>query len=181
MRFSTSLIAISAAAIVQASAIPQTTETFSLALDAPEGFYLHTIDSNGKPQNEHADELKTVLPDSDPSSAPNTQQYRREAQGSIYCKNQYLLNSKDLAAAQQGLKATFASGGSFTESSVSYKSGSAVAYGCNYGDGQTITGPWLGAQFALIEKECGPLGGGWIAFPDWKASYGFDNSGVGFC
>ena len=71
--------------------------------------------------------------------------------------------------------------GSFTDKTTSYKWGSAVAYGCNYGNGQTVTGSWLAAQFASIAQECGSSTAGWIAYPDWKASYGIDNSGVGFC
>lgn len=171
MRFSTSIIAVSAVALVQATAIPKATQTFSLALDAPEGFYVHSIGSNGKPENEHI---------SSSASAPNTKQ-RREDQGAVYCKNQYSVNYSDSIAAQQGLEAQFQSGGSFDGPSVSFKSGSAVAYGCNYGNGQTVSGSWLAAQFAQISQTCGSSSGGWIAYPDWKASYGIDNSGVSFC
>lgn len=83
--------------------------------------------------------------------------------------------------AQQGLIERFKDGGSFKDKDTLYKKGSAVAYGCNYGKGQTITGSWLAAQFAAIATHCGSLSPGWVTFPDWKASYGIDNSGNKVC
>lgn len=177
MRFSTSIIALSAMALIDASAVPKATNTFSLALDAPEGFYLHSIGSNGEPQNVHISDPNTDVP----SSTFSTKQRRDGGQGAIYCKNQYVLNYSDSIAAQQGLEAQFQNGEPFSGHSISYKYGNAVAYGCNYGSGQVVTGTWLAAQFAKIAQECGSTGPGWIAYPDWKASYGIDNSINSFC
>jgi hypothetical protein len=185
MRLSTSIIAISALVIVQASAIPEATKTFSLASDAPNGFYLHFFDPDGKPQNANIGDINTVFPDLDHhtnSSIPNPKKRRDEKnQGVITCRNQYELNYNDVIAAEQGLGAMFQFGGSFSDKTVSYKHGGVVAYGCNYGNSQTITATWLAAQFAQIAQHCGATGGGWVSYPDWKASYGLDSSGVGFC
>lgn len=167
---------------VSASVLPENTQTFSLASDAPNGFYLHTIGPDGKPQNAHIGDLNAVLPDFNRTSDDSNPRQRRKAQqGDIICKNQYELNYNDIVPAEQGLEAMFQYGGSFGGKSVSYKYGSAVAYGCNYGKGQTITGTWLAAQFGRIAQECGASGGGWTTYPDWKASYGLDSSAAGFC
>jgi len=77
-----------------------------------------------------------------------------------------------MSLAQQGLIDRFKDGKSFKETSTLYKQGTVVAYGCNYGNGQTISGSWLAAQFAAIAQKCGSLSPGYVAYPDWKATYG---------
>lgn len=184
MRFSTSIIAISAVVIGQASAIPKATKTFSLASDAPDGFSLHFVGPDGKPQNANIGDLNTVFPDLDhhtPSSAPNPKERRGGKQGDITCQNKYGLNYGDVLIAERALEGMFQNGGSFSDKSVSFKYGSVVAYGCNYGHGQNITGTWLAAQFGQIAAECGATDGGWVSYPEWKASYGLDSSRAGFC
>ncbi|RYP05520.1 hypothetical protein DL765_009820 [Monosporascus sp. GIB2] len=155
------------------------TSTFSYAPGAPDGFYVHAINNAGYPENIFIGDLKDMLPPV--ANDTNTHTRRKEKQGDIYCKNQYTINYDDLVAAEQGLERMYQDGGSFSGKSTSYKYGSAVAYGCNYGNGQTITGSWLAAQYAAIGQKCGSNSPGWVAYPDWKSSYGVDQSGVGFC
>lgn len=189
MHISTSIIAISAAAIIQVSAVPSTKKTFSLASDAPGGFYVHIVGHNGSSQNVHIGDFIPVLPDfnrsSSASSSPDNKARRDglldDDQGSITCRNQYVLNLNDVIAAEQGLEAMFQFGSSFDGNSVSYKWGGTVAYGCNYGKGQKITGSWLAAQYARIAQQCGDTSPGWISYPSWKASYGLDSSAKPFC
>ena len=175
-------MAISAVSAVTASVLPRATKTYSFASDSPNGFYLHTIGPDGKPQNAHIGDLNAFLPDLNRTSdVSNPHQRRQDAQPTIDCKNQYTLNYNDIVAAEQGLEAMFQYGGTFDDKTVSYKSGGAVAYGCNYGSGQTVSGSWLGAQFSKISQQCGTSGGGYVSYPDWKASYGIDSSAIGFC
>ena len=182
MRFSTTILAISAMGAVNAGVLPRSTKTYSLASDSPNGFYLHTIGPNGNPQNAHIGDLNTFLPDlNSTSDASNPHQRRQDGQGDVNCKNQYVLNYNDIVSAEQGLEAMYQYGGTFNDQTTSYKYGSAVAYGCNYGGGQTISGSWLAAQFSRISQQCGTSGSGWVTYPDWKASYGIDSSAVGFC
>jgi hypothetical protein len=59
---------------------------------------------------------------------------RRDSPGNINCKNTYTLNYNDLIAAQQGLEGWFQNGSSYSSKQMSYKSASANAYSCNYGN-----------------------------------------------
>ncbi|KAI1142536.1 hypothetical protein F5Y05DRAFT_371431 [Hypoxylon sp. FL0543] len=106
---------------------------------------------------------------------------RKDSQGQVHCKNQYSLNYNDMVYAERSLEDQFDSNGSFSGKSVSATYGSVVAYGCNYGNGQTITSSWLAAQYQLIAQNCGTTSPGWISYPDWKASYGIDSADSGFC
>ena len=174
MHFPTTIMAVIALGAINASALPKASKTFSLASDAADGAYIHTIGPNGDPQTTYVGELANT-------SDVSKRHQRRDYQGQIFCKNQYILNSGDVSAAEQGLEALFPYGRSFYISSVSYKIGTAVAYGCNYGDGQTVTGDFLAAQFGNIAGQCGGSSGGYVSYPDWKASYGIDSAAAGYC
>ncbi|KAK3385812.1 hypothetical protein B0H63DRAFT_187805 [Podospora didyma] len=185
MAFFKLITLLAVAASVTAGAIPREagTGTYSHAPDAPNGFYIHSLNAAGEPENIFVGEVLPIVNATvnHTTAAAALLAARKLYQGQIICKNQYTLNYNDLIAAEQGLENMFANGGSFGGKSVSYKSPSAVAYGCNYGHGQTITGTWLAAQFGNIATACGSSSPGWVAYPDWKAAYGVDGSGVGFC
>ncbi|KAI0138699.1 hypothetical protein F4776DRAFT_663068 [Hypoxylon sp. NC0597] len=143
--------------------------TFHLPADSPNGAYELSVGESSEATYKHlGDDSKDLVA-------------RKDYQGQIHCKNQYTLNYDDMGYAEQGFENNFGNGNSFYGKTVSYKYGSAVAYGCNYGHGQTVTGTWLAAQFAAIAQSCGAQSAGWVSYPDWKASYGIDNAGVGFC
>jgi hypothetical protein len=86
-----------------------------------------------------------------------------------------------MIAAQQDLEAMFQYGGKFDGRTVSYKSGTAVAFGCNYGNRQSVTGTFLVAQYSNLAQQCGVQGRGCVSFHNSKASYDVDSSAVGFC
>jgi hypothetical protein len=179
MKLAFFITAASFASATAAIAMPNTPGSrFSLAPNAPNGFSTHVVNADGSTTTEYigdVGDLPSAL-----NSTINTVQLSN-SQGDISCRNQYVLNLDDLIAAEQGLEAMYTNGGSFNGKSTSYKSGSAVAYGCNYGKGQTITGTWLSAQYNNIAQQCGSTGPGWVSYPDWKASYGVDSSATGFC
>jgi hypothetical protein len=170
--------ALTFAACATAGAIQEPSGIFCHDSDALDGFYIHTINSTGQPENLYVGNFKDFLPGVDNTTDSKT---RRDTPGAINCHNQYTVNYSDLVASEQGLEQMYQYGGSFYGKSTSYKSGSAVSYGCNYGNGQTISGSWLAAQFGNIAQNCGSTGAGYVSYPSWKASYGVDGSGVSFC
>jgi hypothetical protein len=156
--------------------------TIQHSSDDLDGFYVHVTGSDGQLTSIymgifHGD---PVLAANETEMIANT---RRSGgtQGGITCNNQYGLNFNDVNQAEQGMEAAFQYGGSFYQSPWTYKVGTAVAYGCNYGNGQEVAGPWLSAQFANIATTCGSAGPGYVSYPDWKAQYGIDSTSVSLC
>ncbi|KAN0086669.1 hypothetical protein V8E54_000357 [Elaphomyces granulatus] len=168
---------VTAVALLSAVVAAEATPKYSLPGDSPDGLYVHETDADGNPKNTHIPDFNIT----ERSITPSAKFARDSSQGTITCKNQYTLNYNDMITAEQGLEQAFQHGGSFSGKSTSYKWSSAVAYGCNYGKGQTFSGNWLAAQFAQIAQSCGTSSPGYISFPQWKAAYGIDSSGVGFC
>jgi hypothetical protein len=171
---------VTAVALLSTVVADEVKRSYSLPSNSPNGFRTHEIDAYGNPNNTHIPNFNATQP----SITPSAKFSRRGSSGQsgiITCKNQYTLNYNDMIIAQQGLDQAFQNGDSFSGKSTSYKSDSAVAYGCNYGNGQTINGNWLAAQWALIAQNCGTSSPGYISFPQWKAAYGIDSSGVPFC
>ena len=170
---------VTAVALLSSVVAAQVTPKYSLPSDSLNGLYVHETDADGNTKNTHIPDFNVT----ERSITLSAKFARRgsSGQGAITCKNQYILNYDDMIAAEQGLDQFFQNGNSFSGKTTSYKWSSAVAYGCNYGKGQHITGNWLAAQWALIAQNCGTSSAGYISFPQWKAAYGIDSSGVGFC
>lgn len=65
--------------------------------------------------------------------------------------------------------------------SISYTSGTATAYGCDYSSGQTISGPAMSDYLDLVKLRCGDSKEGYYGFGPDNAAYGITTSGSGFC
>ncbi|KZW03773.1 hypothetical protein EXIGLDRAFT_827733 [Exidia glandulosa HHB12029] len=98
----------------------------------------------------------------------------------------YGVNANDVAKAQTNFVSMCGSGYYFASRSIAVVSGLGVAYGCNYGNGQTCHSGDIASFFSQINSQCGlqsggPAGAGWYSANDWKASYGRTSVGTGFC
>jgi hypothetical protein len=170
---------VTAVALLSTVVAAEVTPKYSLPSDSHNGLYSHGIDENGNPKNTYIPNFNLTKRSITPS--PKFARASSSSQGTITCQNTLGLDPTDVSNAEQGLEGFFQSGNNFGNRSISYRSNSAVAYGCNYGNGQTINGNWLEAQFGLIAEDCGTSSPGYISFPQWKAAYGISSSGVGFC
>lgn len=65
--------------------------------------------------------------------------------------------------------------------SISIQYNSAVAYGCNYGGGQTCHAGDLQGFFDQIFGTCGDYAAGYYEKPEWAAAYGVTATSSGFC
>ncbi|KAI9868528.1 MAG: hypothetical protein M1813_005972 [Trichoglossum hirsutum] len=154
--------------------------TYSLPKDAPDGIYRHYIDKSGKPAYEKLDTpISTPAPH--PRSASDTligsAKFRRDTD--VKCNN-FLIGENDLLDAEQGLAAFFGAGNSFSHDHA-YKNGSAIAFACDYGRGQTYTYQQFMADMAAVDSVCGPQGAGWNSHRSSKSSYGRTQSSGSYC
>ena len=92
----------------------------------------------------------------------------------------------DVNTAQGQLAGLFGNGYYWTSRTiaVTYKSG--IAYGCNYGNGQTSHSSDYWSDIAKVNTKCGfsnggTAGVGWYSHTSWKASYGRTAQGSGYC
>jgi hypothetical protein len=67
------------------------------------------------------------------------------------------------------------------KATITYKYGTAVAYGCNYGNGQECWGDQVNGFFTSLKSTCGNSEKGYYNLPKSKASYGVTDSGSGYC
>ncbi len=56
-----------------------------------------------------------------------------------------------------------------------------VAFGCDYGKGQTCYAKDVTKFFNSVLGECHDNKAGWWSQEDWKVSYGYAPVGSGFC
>lgn len=114
------------------------------------------------------------------ATATSTQQDKRGyvPQG-VVCQSLTIPES-DVTNAVNGLGAQF--GGSLTwYHAISSVYGSAVAYGCDYANGQTIGGVEMTGYQNSISAQCGADKEGYFRLPYVKSSYGRTVAGNGFC
>ena len=90
-------------------------------------------------------------------------------------------SASDFAQADQMLANFFGNGNTFKGKDIAYYYGSAVAFGCNYGHGQTDTASKWDSNVNAINQDCGVAGSGWYSYPSSKASYGRTLSSESFC
>lgn len=173
--------ALAFVATATAGVIQRDSGTFSHATGAIDGVYIHIINATGQPENIFLGEFKPSLFGVDNTTYSNVT--RRDYQGEIKCHNQNTMSYSNIVTAETGLEGFITQqNNQFSTSTLSYVSGGAVAYGCNYGqNGQKITATWLAAQFGNIALKCGASGAGYVTYPDWGAAYGLDKSSVSFC
>lgn len=138
---------------------------------APDGIYLEIVSGNGTTIMEYVGPT--------PSTIPEHKLDRRAGVGP-QCQSP-LMALSDIQAAQGGLANFFGGGNAFYAKSVSSYSGSAVAYGCNYGNGQTMDSNTFNEFMSDLDVNCGNTHAGYYNHPDWKASYGRTQSSQSFC
>lgn len=179
MNFSVALATLFAV-ILSASAAPTTTVQpkglFKIAPGAPDGLYTHHVALDGSVHTlYHGEWNRTTSAATATTSAAKS---KRSPFG-VYCQT-LTFQPADGQQAVLGLANTLNANNQFYHS-ISYSSGTAVAYGCDYGHGQTMSGADTSDYLAMVENQCGNNKQGWFSLPDWKASYGMTVSGSSFC
>ncbi|PMD22615.1 hypothetical protein NA56DRAFT_747867 [Hyaloscypha hepaticicola] len=92
----------------------------------------------------------------------------------------------DVNVAQGNLANQCGGGYFFSGRSIAAYYGTGVAFGCNYGNGQTCHSDQLWSDFGAINSQCGftsgaQAGAGWYSHNSWKATYGRTAAASGFC
>ncbi|KAH0559905.1 hypothetical protein GP486_003578 [Trichoglossum hirsutum] len=152
-----------------------------LDVSDPDGLYLHVVEPNGTVVTHYAGEsgnstLKFMRRGSVPTSV--TANSKRDT--GAHCNN-IGGSPEDFLAAEGGLSSFFGSNGQSFASHISYKIGNGVAYGCDYGNGQTYTACQLSSDVDAIDSKCGTGGAGWSSHESWKSSYGRTLASEKFC
>ena len=178
MKFTTPIAALCAvAATVSAApmaALNQPKGLFKIEPGAPNGWYTHHIALDGSVHTQYHGEVPSSIPT---TSAADTKSKR--APFGAQCQS-LTFQPADGQAAIQGLANTLDSNNQFYHA-ISYSSGTAVAYGCDYAHGQSISGADMTSYLTMLTEACGQGKEGYFSLPDWKASYGITTSGDGFC
>ena len=94
--------------------------------------------------------------------------------------------TEDVNTAQSQLANLFGNGYYWTSRSIASTYNSGVAYGCNYGNGQTSTSGQYWSDIAAVNSQCGFTNGaaagvGWYSHDSRKASYGHTANSAGYC
>ncbi|KAI0800220.1 hypothetical protein C8Q74DRAFT_398872 [Fomes fomentarius] len=159
---------------------------------AADGFYFGYLKEDGSTEWKYAGaDAASVNPTNATvgfrPSTPSTSSESSELvkRDSVNC-NGYGVNADSANVAQGELADMCGNGYFFSSRSVAKVSGDAVAYGCNYGNGQTCHSGDLWSFFGQINSKCGfthgaSAGAGWYAATGWKAAYGRASAGTGFC
>jgi hypothetical protein len=165
------------AAPTPGEANPLTTGRFSLPPDSKDGLYIHSLDENGNQSLEYLGVVNaTGLPaldnvDSDALS---------KRQSTFYSCAGRFVDATSLRNAEDGLAGICGQGLEFRQS-ISYQWGSAIAYGCNYGNGQTCHSGDVRRFYNGLTNACGGSQTGWTTINEWHATYGVTVVGTGFC
>jgi hypothetical protein len=157
---------------VTAAPAPKEEGNFHLPVDSKDGLYVHSTDEKGAMTLEY---LGTFNDSGyDPGLVKRADEGPRCLGGTI--------DSRSWDGAIDGFIAMcrFQNPARFT-SSIMYKSGSAVAYGCNYGKGQECGGDHVNNFFTSLKSTCGNDQRSYYNVPKWKATYGVTNSGTSYC
>ncbi|KAI0319775.1 hypothetical protein OF83DRAFT_1169917 [Amylostereum chailletii] len=136
----------------------------------PDGLYIAEVDANGD------EKLTYVGPGN--TTVPHTLTAR--ASTGPFCQS-VQASASDISNAEHALANFFGGGTSFFGSSVSMYSGSAVAYGCNYGNGQTMSSQEFLGYVSVLDAKCGGQNAAYYNLPSSKSSYGRTASSQGFC
>ncbi|KAI9868527.1 MAG: hypothetical protein M1813_005971 [Trichoglossum hirsutum] len=155
----------------------------SVPEDGPDGLHIHHIDETGNSTYQFWGEASApVLARSIEARAsyPSPELASLKKRDGVNC-NSFQLDSTDATAAANGLAAWFGCGRSFQgKNQAAYKSGSVVAFGCDYGNGQTYTSDQFLNDIAAVKAKCGSSAG-WDAHDSWKSSYGFTQTSQSYC
>lgn len=174
MQFFTTVFAL-AAVVASVSAAPTGTSQsspkgiFRIPAGSPDGLYTHTLALDGTVHTQYHGKVNNTAPIVDA---------KRDATG-VHCNNP-TVSSSDATAAISGLATMFGTQPNFS-GSISYSSGTATAFGCDYGHGQTMNGQEFTGFLNGVQSECGNTKTGYFDLPGIKASYGVTTNGLFFC
>lgn len=171
MKFSTTLVTLFALA-ASAAALPSFTPRgrFTHPTDGPDGVYGHTMDADGTVRTKL---IRSITPDELFSGSV----FKRGGTGSNCGGLQ--LDGDDINAAVSKLAADLGSSRTFYHA-ISATSGTAVAFGCDYGKGRSTSGAEVSSYNNILNHDCGSKDG-YFNLPSLKASYGRTVAGGGFC
>ncbi|GJE86666.1 hypothetical protein PsYK624_027470 [Phanerochaete sordida] len=163
--------ALTAAAPFAPSSTVYTPGTFHHPHGASEGYYTHFKALDGT--------LHTTYHGTTPPAGSVNSTHTRRSGGGVQCQG-LTFAAGDASAAAAGLAHALDGNPSFFHA-TSFVSGTAVAYGCDYGNGQHIGGTELTGYINDIAAACGAGKQGYFNIPSAKASYGVTTAGSGFC
>lgn len=141
--------------------------------NAPDGIYIEVVHANGTTVMEYYGPANTTAP-------AYALDKRDKDQGYPVCQRPAMARS-DIVAAVNGLNNFFGGGNAFYGKSVSNYHGGAVAYGCNYGNGQSMDAGRFNDMMNSLDTSCGNTHAGYFDHPGWKSSYGRAQSSSSFC
>lgn len=173
MKFSTAIATLFATTVAVSAApaavnkIP--TGGYQLGANAPDGLYTHEVARNGTIITQYHGTLNLTAPAS---------HGKRGGLGST-CQD-LTFSAEDASAAilllTQGLNTNNQFNGA-----IKYVHGTAQAYGCDYGHGQTISGTQVTGFLQMVINQCGQAKAGYWNIPEWKALYGITTAGAQIC
>lgn len=96
--------------------------------------------------------------------------------------NGFFPDAADVQSAEAGLAGVFApSPFSWGGKTITYTSGDAVAFGCDYGNGRQSSTDQFNEDMQGVDQKCRVMGAGWWGHPNWKSTYGRTQRGTSFC
>ena len=184
---------LAATGLVAGAGIPRTEPALEgIPAGSKNGFYVGNLKEDGTTVWEYVGPDVASLIASSNATAPAASSEDSSAAGHALVKrdevdcNGYGLNADHANVAQGEFADMCGSGYFFNSRSIAKVYDDAVAYGCNYGNGQTCTSNLMWTFYAQINSKCGfthgaQAGAGWYYSPSLKASYGRASAGTGFC
>ena len=135
-----------------------------------DGIYIHFSDASGI-----ASSIYEGFPASSTyfASESSTGGLHSRQTATTDCENGVSTTAADFAGAAQMLASWFGGSRSF------YGHNTAVAYGCNYGEGQTYTSSQFMNDILSINNTCQATGAGWVSSPG--SGYGRTLATKSFC
>ncbi|KAI9858415.1 MAG: hypothetical protein M1813_007519 [Trichoglossum hirsutum] len=159
------------------SAILASAATHSVPEDGPDGLYIHHIDDDGNSTYQYWGEAPAPV-FARSSEVPELETLKKRDGATC---DSFQLDGNDADGATDGLAEWFGCGQQFKgKNGASYKWGSVVAYGCDYGNGQSYTSIQFLSDIAAVKAKCGS-NAGYFAHSSWKSSYGLTQTSQGFC
>ena len=154
-------------------ASPTTNSNSLPALPQQDGLYLGSVDEAGQFSwifHGKADTQAPATRDSAPSLAKRS---------GAHCNGYPAGSVDDINAAVQAIKDGCHE--THYDKAIAFQRGGVVAFGCNYGGGQSCNGYEIAPFFTEVASVCGEGNAGWYSKSEWAASYGYTRAGNGFC
>ncbi|CAG5158178.1 uncharacterized protein ALTATR162_LOCUS5024 [Alternaria atra] len=150
----------------------------ALPAGAPDGLHMGSLNPDGTTHWEYIGEAEYLPFNSSelPSGVPTILTKRSDY--GTHCDGGWV-SDFDWQNAQAGLQQR-CGGGLDYNGVISYQYGSAVAYACNYGNGQRCDWSNVGSALNSLRNACYEQRG-WFSIPSAKLSYGVTTAGHGYC